>query len=173
MNDNLKKRWIWVGLCWMAVVLVTFWNINKIDSIEKAMEKKAIYQMDEQFWNYNAANISQILKISASLSQEVESPKLGLFEFESNIRNLALKAGLSAIMLTSKSQFEQDGIIPVTISFQGSFRRSANWFDNLEFDLPHAQVKDVKIELDEETKQNKFAVSIYYRYKQSARESTL
>lgn len=173
MNDHLKKRWIWVGLCWMAVAFMTFWNINKIDSIEKAIEKKAIYQIDEQFWNYNAANISQILKKSASLSQEVESPKLGLFEFESNIRNLALKSGLSAITLTSKSQFEQDGIIPVTISFQGSFRRSANWFDNLEFNLPHAQVRDVKIELDEETKQNKFAVSIYYRYKQSAGESTL
>ena len=41
--------------------------------------------MDEQFWNYNAANISQILKKSASLIQEVESSKLGLFEFESNI----------------------------------------------------------------------------------------
>jgi hypothetical protein len=173
MKDQLKKRWIWAGLCWIAVAFMTFWNINKIDFIEKAIEKKAIYQMDEQFWNYNAANISQILKKSASLSQEVESPKLGLFEFESNIRNLALKSGLSATKLTSKSQFEQDGIIPVTISFQGSFRQATNWFDNLEFNLPHAQVRDVKIELDEETKQNKFAVSIYYRYKQSARESTL
>lgn len=76
-------------------------------------------------------------------------------------------------MLTSKSQFEQDGIIPVTISFQGTFRQATNWFDNLEFNLPHAQVRDVKIELDEETQQNKFAVSIYYRYKQSAEESTL
>ena len=138
-----------------------------------AIEKKAIYQMDEQFWNYNAANISQILKKSASLSQEVESPKLGLFEFESNIRNLALKFGLSAITLTSKSQFEQDGTIPVAISFQGGFRQATNWFDNLEFNLPHAQVRDVKIELNEETKQNKFAVSVYYRYKQSAKASTL
>jgi hypothetical protein len=173
MNGHFKKRWTWVGLCWIAVAMMTFWNINKMNSIEKAMEKKAIYQMDEQFWNYNAANISQILKISASLSQEVESPKLGLFEFESNIRNLALKSGLSAVALTRKSQFEQDGIIPVTISFQGSFRQATNWFDNLEFNLPHAQVRDVKIELDEEARQNKFAVSIYYRYKQSAKESTL
>jgi hypothetical protein len=120
MTDHLKVRWILVTCCWIAVAGLTFWNLNKIDSIAKAREKKEIYLMDEQFWNYNAANISQILKKSASLIQEVESSKIGLFEFESNIRNLALKSGLRKSKLTSQSQFEQDGIIPVNISFQGT-----------------------------------------------------
>jgi len=173
MTDHLKTRWIFVGFCWMAVVFLTFWNLNKIDSIEKAIEKKEIYLMDEQFWNYNAANISQILKKSASLIQEVESSKLGLFEFESNIRNLALKCGLNAIKLTSQSQFEQNGIIPVNISFQSTFQQATKWFDHFESELPYAQIIDVNIELDEATKQNKFAVSIYYRYNQSAIKSSI
>lgn len=173
MTDHLKTRWIFVGFCWMVVVCLTFWNLNKIDSIEKAREKKEIYLMDEQFWNYNAANISQILKKSASLIQEVESSKLGLFEFESNIRNLALKSGLNAIKLTHPSQFEQDGMIPVKISFQSTFQHAVKWFDHLTLEMPYAQVRDVNIELDESTKQNKFEVSMYYRYNQIAKESAL
>jgi len=35
------------------------------------------------------------------------------------------------------------------------------------------QVRDVKIESDESTKENKFAVSLYYRYRQSANEGSI
>ena len=173
MAADLKSRWIIVGCCWMAVFILTFWNLNKIDSSAKAIEKKEIYRMDEQFWNYNAANISQILKKSASLIQEVESSKIGLFEFESNLRNLALKSGLDNIKLTTQSQVELDGKIPVKISFESSVQHAANWFDRLGIELPHAQVRDVKIESDESTKENKFAVSLYYRYRQSAKEGSI
>jgi hypothetical protein len=173
MTDHLKTRWIFVGFCWMAVAFLALWNLNKIDAIEKARAKKEIYLMDEQFWNHNAANISQILKKSASLIQEVESSKLGLFEFESNIRNLALKSGLNAIKLTRPSQFDQYGIIPVKISFQSTFQHAVKWFDHLTLEMPYAQVRDVDIEVDESTKQNKFAVSMYYRYNQIAKEGSL
>jgi hypothetical protein len=173
MAADLKSRWIMVGCCWMAVFILTVWNLNKIDAIQKAIEKKEIYRMDKQFWNYNAANISDILKKSASLIQEVDSSKIGLFEFESNLRNLALKSGLDKIKLTTQSQVEQDGILPVKISFKGSVRHAANWFDRLGIELPHAQVRDVKIESDESTKENKFAVSLYYRYRQSAMEGSI
>ena len=57
---------------------------------------------------------------------------------------------------------------PVKISFKGSVRHAANWFDLLGIELPHAQVRDVRIESDESTKENTFAVSLYYRYRQSA-----
>jgi len=173
MTDQLKVRWILVGCCWLAVAGLTFWNLNKIDSIEHAREKKEIYLMDEQFWNYNAANISQILKKSAALVQEVGSSKIGFLEFESNIRSLALKSGLSAIKLTSQSQFDEYGIIPAKISFQSTFQHALKWFDQLTLEMPYAQVRDINIELDESTKQNKFAVSMYYRYNQTAQESPL
>ncbi len=173
MATDLKSRWILVGCCWLAVFLLTVWNVNKIESLEKAREKKEIYLMDEQFWNYNAANISHILKKSASLIQDVQSPKLGLFEFEGDVRKLALKSGLDEIKLTTRSQVEQDGVIPVKISFESNVQRAANWFDSLEIELPHAQVRDVNIEFDESIKKNKFAVSLYYRYRQSSEENDI
>lgn len=168
MINHTKVRWIFLGFCWMAVVYLTFWNLNKIESIQNKTEKKEIYRMDEQFWKYNAANISQILQKSAALIQEVESPKLGLFEFENRIRSLASTSGLKAIKLSSQSQFEQDGIAPVDVSFQSTFRQAAKWFDLLESELPYARVEGVHIELDQETRQNKFSINMHYRYRQSA-----
>jgi hypothetical protein len=173
MTDHLKKRWIFVVFCWMAAVFLTFWNLNTIESIEDAIEKKEIYLMDEQFWSHNAANISQILKKGASLIQEVESSKLGLFEFENSLRTLASNSGLKAVKLTSQSQSEQSGLIPVKISFQGTIRHAMNWLDILEIELPYALLRDVDVEFDEATRQNKFSVSMYYRYNQSAKEDTL
>ncbi len=173
MAADLKSRWIMVGCCWMAVFILTFWNLNKIDSIEKAIEKKEIYRLDEQFWNYNAANITHILKKSASLIQEVESSKIGLFEFESNLRNLALKSELKEIKLTTQSQVEQVGIIPVRIAFKGTIQHAANWLDRLGTELSHAQVRDVNVQWDESTNENNFAVSLYYRYRQFAKEGLI
>ena len=173
MVAGLKSRWIKVSCCWIAVCILTFWNLNKIDSIENAIEKKEIFLMDEKFWNYNAANISHILKKSASFIQEVESSKIGFFEFESNVRNLALKSGLNEIKLIAQSQVEQNGIMPVKISFKSTVQHAANWFDRLETKLPHAQVREINIKRDEATKQNNFTVSLYYRYRQSAAEGSI
>jgi hypothetical protein len=173
MVADFKSRWIAVGCSWMGVFILTFWNLNKIDAIESAIEKREIYLVDEQFWNYNTANISHILKKSASLIQKVESSKIGLFEFESNVRNLALTSDLNEIKLATQSQVEQDGVIPVKISFRTTIGRAASWFDRLDRELPHAQVREVNIEWDEATKQNKFAVSLSYRYRQSAEDGSI
>ena len=43
MADDLKSRWVIVGCCWMAVFILTLWNLNKIDSIEKEREKGIIH----------------------------------------------------------------------------------------------------------------------------------
>ena len=127
MSDYLKKRWIIVGIVWMATFSLTYWNFYKIESIENAREKKEIYLMDEQFWSNNASTISQILKKRASLIQEVESSKLGVFEFQNNLRSLSLKLGLNAIKLISQPEFDQDGIVPVKISFQSNFKQAMQW----------------------------------------------
>ena len=172
MTDRLKTRWMLVGISWIAAILLSIWNLDTIDSIVTANEKKEIYRIDEQFWNYNAANISHILKKSASLVQEVESSKLGFFEFEGHIRKLAVKSELEAIKLTSPSQVEQTGMIPVKISFRSTFRHAMQWFDGLAAELPYAQVREVSIESAQSTKQSKFEVSMYYRYNQTAQGNT-
>jgi hypothetical protein len=164
MSDYLKKRWIIVGIVWMATFSLTYWNFYKIESIENAREKKEIYLMDEQFWSNNASTISQILKKRASLIQEVESSKLGVFEFQNNLRSLSLKLGLNAIKLISQPEFDQDGIVPVRISFQSNFKQAMQWIDLLKIDLPYAQIRNVKIIMDKPGKQTKFVVSIHYRY---------
>jgi len=45
MPADLKSRWIVVGCCWMAVFVLTLWNLNKIGSIAKAIEKKQVFSV--------------------------------------------------------------------------------------------------------------------------------
>lgn len=173
MSDSLNKRWMIVGFIWTAVFSLTYWNLNEIESIEKAREKKEIYLMDEHFWSNNASNISQIMNKRASLIQEVESSKLGIFEFEKNLRGLALKLGLHGIKLISQTQFDQDGIIPVKISFQSNFKQAMKWLDLLKIEYPYGQIRNVKIAMDKPANQTKFEISIYYRYNLSSKETSI
>lgn len=164
MLNNLKTTWTIIGFFWAATVILTYWNVNKIDSIEKIREKKEIYLRDEQFWNNNVKNISQILKKCESLIQNVESSKLGLFELESNLRSLARKIDLNTFNIITESQFDQKEIIPIRISFQSTFKKAVKWLDLLEEGLPFVRIRNVKIEVDRSFKQAKFEVSINYRY---------
>lgn len=173
MSDSLKTRWLITGFVWALAISLTFWNINKIESFEKAREKQEIYLIDEQFWSNNALNISQIMEKRASLIQEVESSKLGVFEFEKNLRGLALKLGLNTIKLISQTEIDQDGIVPLKISFQSNFKQALQWLDLLKIELPYAQIRDVKIVVNEPVKQTEFVVSIYYRYNLSSGETSI
>jgi hypothetical protein len=173
MSDYLKKRWIIVGIVWGAVFSLTYWNFNIIDAIEKARRKKEIFLMDEQFWSNNASNILQILKKRASLIQDVESPKLGAFEFQNNLRGFALKLGLNTVKLISQTGLEQDGIIPVKISFRGNFKQAMYWFELIKAKLPYAQIRNIKMTRDKSAELIEFVVSFYYRYNLSSDEAPI
>ena len=173
MSDSLKKRWIVIGFVWAAVFGLTLLNINNIDSIEKARKKKEIYLMDEQFWSHNASNISQILKNRASLIQEVESSKLGVLEFEKNLRHLTLNLGLNTIKLITQTNSGNDGIVPVKISFQGNFKQAMTWLELLKIELPYAQIRNIRIMVDKPVIRPEFTVSLNYRYRLAAEESSI
>jgi hypothetical protein len=162
-----------IGIFWALAFLLTFWNFSKIDSIEKEREKKEIYLMDEQFWSNNAAKISQILRKRASFIQKVESSKLGVFEFEKNLRDLALRLGMNTVKLISQMQSDQEGIVPVKISFQSNFKQAMNWLDRLKIELPYAQIRNIKIVMDKPDQQIEFVISIYYHYKLSYKETSI
>ena len=172
MSDRLKTRWGVIGIVWTAALIMTYWNFIKIETIEKAREKKEIYLMDERFWHRNASNISQIMEKRTALIQEVESLKLGVFEFEDNLKNLARKLGLRTVKLVSQAHSDQDGVLPVQISFQSNFSQATQWLDRVKLELPYAQIESIKIVADKPANQAEFVVSIYYRYNLSSTETT-
>jgi hypothetical protein len=60
-----------VGLVWAVVLMIDFWNIEKIDQVREVRAQREIFLRDQQFWDNNVKNISQILQRYSSFTQSV------------------------------------------------------------------------------------------------------
>jgi hypothetical protein len=168
MPDQLKNRWIIISLIWIPVFLLYFWNLGKMQSISKMREENEILLRDGQFWRQNAGHIKQVLEKHAALVQKVESLKLGLLDFQNDLKTVSQRIGLHEYELISQPELAQNGVVPVNIFFKGTFKQVLQWYDFLEKDMPYAQVKKVKAAIDPIAKLARFEISIHYRYTLSA-----
>ena len=171
MTDSLKNRWIIVGLIWVGVLILTYWNSDEIDLINHAKENEEILLRDRQFWKDNAENISGILKKGELAFHRVESVKLGLLSVKNQMISLATKNGLTDVKMDGQPDKGDESGIPVELSFKGSFEGAMAWLDVFEQDYPYLKAKSLKIVIDQSNKQTEFDLSFYYRYKTSFPEN--
>ena len=171
MTDNLKNRWIIVGLIWVGVLILTYWNTGEIDLINHAKENKEVLLRDRQFMKDNSENISNMLKKGELAFQSVESVKLGLLSVKTQLLSLATNNGLTDVKMDAHPDKGDDSGIPVELSFKGSFEDAMAWLNILEQDYPYLKTTRLKILIDQSNKQNEFDLSFYYRYKSSFPEN--
>jgi hypothetical protein len=170
MRGKFKNRWIIVGFVWACVFMIHFWNIEKIDQIREIRVQREIFLRDQQFWNNNAKNISQILQQYSSFTQHVESLKLGLLQLENNLKASALNLGLKEVKFIRQTETAAEGIVPVKLVFVGTFKDTSQWLDKIQKDLPCVWIQNIKVSLEPLAEQAKFQVSINYRYTLSIAE---
>ena len=171
MRGKFKNRWIMVGLVWAVVLMIDLWNIEKIDQVREVRAQREIFLRDQQFWNNNVKNISQILQRYSSFTQSVESLKLGLLQLENNLKASALSLGLKEVKYISQTEMAGEGIVPIKVVFNGTFKAASQWLDKLQKDLPCVYIQNIKVSLDPLAEQAKFQISINYRYNLSLAES--
>jgi hypothetical protein len=173
MRGKFKNRWIMVGLVWAGVLMIDLWNIEKIDQIREIRTQREIFLRDQQFWNNNAKNISQILQRYSSFTQNVESLKLGLLQLENDLKAGALSLGLKEVKFISQTEMAGEGRVPIKLVFNGTFKAASQWLDTLQKDFPCVGIQNIKVSLDPLAEQAKFQVSINYRYNLSLAESAV
>ena len=171
MRGKFKNRWIMVGLVWAIVLMIDFWNIEKIDQVRELRAQREIFLRDQQFWNNNVKNISQILQRYSSFTQNVESLKLGLLQVENYLKASASSLGLKEVKFVSQTEVAGEGIVPIKLVFKGSFKAANQWLDKLQKDLPCVWIQNIKVSLDPLAELAAFQVSINYRYNLSLAES--
>jgi hypothetical protein len=172
-QGKFKSRWIMVGLVWAGVLMIDLWNIEKIDQIREIRTQREIFLRDQQFWNNNAKNISQILQRYSSFTQNVESLKLGLLQLENDLKAGALSLGLKEVKFISQMEMAGEGRVPIKLVFNGTFKATSQWLDTLQKDFPCVGIQNIKVSLDPLAEQAKFQVSINYRYNLSLAESAV
>ena len=162
-----------VGLVWAVVLMIDLWNIEKIDQVREVRAQREIFLRDQQFWNNNVKNISQILQRYSSFTQSVESLKLGLLQLENNLKASALSLGLKEVKFISQTETAAEGIVPIKLVFIGTFKDASQWLDKIQKDLPCVWIQNIKVSLEPLAEQAKFQVSINYRYNLSLAESAV
>lgn len=165
MTDNLKNRWIILGLIWVGVFILTYRNSKEINFINLAKKNEEILMRDQQFWRDNSENISIILKKGESAVQRIESVKLGLLSVKNELMTLAIKNGLTHVNMEGMSDKSTESDIPVEISFKGSFEGAMAWLNAFDQDYPYLKAKSLKILVDRSKKQADFNISFSYRYR--------
>ena len=163
-------RWVILGLVWVPAIILSYVNTSKIETITKIKQNREIWLRDGKFWNQNVKNIKHILKKHAALTTEVESLKLGLFDFEDEMRTVSHQIGLKKFELVNQRVLTRGGSVIVEIKFQSKFNQAVQLFDHFETNLPHIKISIVKINLDPASQQASFEISVNYRFELASSE---
>ena len=168
MKDKINKRWAVVGLIWAGVIFLTWWNIDTMERIRSPRERVEISHTEMQFVQYNSENISRVLKKTALFCQPVESLKLGCLSVESQLRSLATEYDLKAIKTECQPGEDNQGSMPIKLSFEGSFKRALKLLGVLQKDYPYLLTKQVEMIPYGLEDNIKFRILFSYRYRMSS-----
>lgn len=164
MRDNLKKGWVIVCLIWACAPILTYWNFNKINIALAEIEREEVFRLDNQFWEYNSDNISEVSAKKEALILAVDSQKLGLLAVEDRLTALISKNKFKGIELESTpAQTGEDGI-HINLNFEGPFKGILPWLHAMQNEHPYLQVRHVKITTDPFSTRASFKFRLYFRY---------
>lgn len=168
MKDKINKRWAVVGLIWAGIIFLTWWNIDTMDRTRSPRERIDISHTEMQFVQYNSENISSVLKKRALFCQPIESLKLGSLSVENQLRSLATEYDLKEFKTECQPAEDNQGSMPIKLSFQGPFKRALKFLDVLQKDYPYLPIKQVEMIPYELEDKIKFRILINYRYRISS-----
>jgi hypothetical protein len=152
----------------MGVLLLTCWNVRKIDQIRDLRERRVVLRMEEQFLTHNSENLSKVLKKAELFYQSIESLKLGLLTVEDELRALAAKHYLTNVRIDSHEGNAREGIVPVTLSLKGSIEGIVKWLGAIRRCFPYMPVTGIRIRIEQPGAQAEFQVYLNYRYRISS-----
>jgi hypothetical protein len=172
MKDKINKRWAVVGLIWAGVIFLTWWNVDTMDTTRSPRERIEISHTEMQFVQYNSENISSVLKKRTFFCQPVESLKLGCLSVESQLRSLATEYDLKEFKTEYQPSEDNQGSMPIKLSFQGPFERSLKLLGVLQKDYPYLLIKQVEMVPYELENKIKFQIFCNYRYRITSKGMT-
>ncbi len=163
--DRINKRWAAVGIIWVLVLAVNYWNIGEMYRIREAREKKVFLTMDEQFLRAHSREIAESLKKREAFFDSAEALSLGLLTVESNLEELAARYRLTDVEVRSQSDQDGSGGIPVLFSCGGSLKGMVQCLEALRKDYAYMPVTKVTIEIEGRGAPAKCEIRLNYRYR--------
>jgi hypothetical protein len=165
MMDRMNKRWIVVGVIWVAALVINYWNISEMYRIREAREKKVFLTMDEQFLRAHSEEISESLKKRETFFHSAEALNLGLLTIENELGALAAQYDLAEVDVRSLLDQDTGSSIPVVLSCEGSLKKLVECLEALHRDHAYVPVTRVAVEIEGRGAPAKCEVRLNYRYR--------
>ena len=165
MMDRMNKRWIVVGVIWVAALAINYWNIGEMHRIREAREKKVYLTMDEQFLRAHSEEIADSLKKREAFFHSAEALNLGLLTVENELGALAARHDLAQVDVRSQLDQDTGSSIPVVLSCEGALKKGVECLEALRSDHAYAPVTKVAIEIEGRGAPVKCEVRLNYRYR--------
>ena len=159
------NKWVITSAFWFAIILLTFYDVSKINQLHAALDEIETLRLDQQFWQRHSEDLDGLVAESKRLYLTVDSVDMGLLTVEYRLKTLSSQLGLPPVTLTKQQGNQSESEVPVGISFAGSFGNMFKLLQSIKKDMPFLKAKNIKINVDPFTRKIVLEASFFLKYK--------
>lgn len=171
MTSKLNQLWLTVGAIWLAVVVMTSWNLNKIDAIAQARENGERQRKEVVFQQRNRNKLQHVIELHKFQFKPVASAKLGFESIRSALHSLAALLGLENVQIESRMAQATAEQVPFVVRMQGA-SRSALGFVTALSQYPYLSVQNSRIVVHDAADDAEIELELVFNYRIESMEET-
>lgn len=164
MTSRLKQRWVAVSLIWAIVLVLSGWNMYRINMIQTDRRNLATLQMDQRFLKANTETIEEIRLQQSHLTHSVTSADLGFLVVENNLKRLSWRFGLQTLSVKADSNPPSSNQMAITTVAQGSVPAVAKWLTAVEDAYPYLVIRQMRLTYEAGTQTGRLQATFDYHF---------
>lgn len=146
-------------------MLLTCWNVKRINELKKMREKNAILSMERHFLKKNSEAVAKTLYKKNALYQPVTNINMGLLAVKNNLISIAADHNLVKNRVNIDQGQSNGTNTGIALFCEGSLKDLVELLKKLSCNYPYLSVTGIEIKIDGPGINGKFKINLDYRYK--------
>lgn len=172
MKSKLGKKWLAVGLIWVAIVALSGWNNHLINQVQSRRQEQETLQMDLHFLRSNQSAIQEVRQRKARLTHPVKSFSLGYVVVENDLKRLSWDFELQQLRVEADKNAQGTRSVPIEIFATGAVPAIVGWLAAVEEAYPYLVIDQMDISYDSRKRICRLQATFDYHFSTSGMEST-
>jgi hypothetical protein len=165
MTKEIKLKWFLLIAVWAGCFAFCYMNINTINNILEARERKEILKKDTAFWRENTKNINIVTEKENLLTHGIESLKLGTVFLDDLFNRFGVDHNLTELKVEMDTNQSTGDRLPVRLTFKCTFKDGLAVIKILQTEYSFLFFKQVKLEQGILGKPAECEILMDYRYR--------
>ncbi len=165
MTKEIRIKWFLLAAIWAGCFVICYMNINIINNILDARERKEVLKKDTAFWRENTDNINIVMEQEKLLSHGTESLKLGTVFLNDIFSRLGVDHNLTELKAEMDANQSTGDRLPVRLTFKCKFKDGLDVIRILQTEYRFLFFKRIKLEQGLLGKPAECEILMDYRYR--------